>query len=123
MLAGARQARRIKEKYLRAGIPLNLMQRYNLVDFLFPSTIYLAEIEVSSLGLSAWCACSLKIVLAVLRQDVAFFDTAESGGELQTGINVDTVSVKLTRLCISHNDMIKSKLAILTCQWETLRPH
>ena len=35
-------------------------------------------------------------VLAVLRQDVAFFDTAESGGELQTGINVDTVSVKLT---------------------------
>ena len=116
MLAGARQARRIKEKYLRAGISLRPLQRYNSVDFRFPSTIYLAEIESSSLGLSAWCVYSLKIVLAVLRQDVAFFDTAESGGELQTGINVDTVSVKLTRLCVPHNDMIKRKLAFLICQ-------
>jgi len=32
--------------------------------------------------------------LAVLRQDVSFFDTHESSGDLTTGINVDTYLVQ-----------------------------
>ncbi len=87
--------------------------------FDFPATLWLAIPPFKVVRVN-WKLSSCKplhdrnltrvSVSAVLRQDVAFFDTAESGGELQTGINVDTVSAaiqlkmcqKLARSCATR---------------------